>query len=389
MSGDVGVAGGEAQRVLLIAYNSPMPTQTLSRRALNRALLARQFLLARETTTPLRAVERLVGLQAQEARPPFIGLWSRLVKFARGDLTRLVHDRRLVRATAMRATIHLMRADDFVALRPALQPALTGGMKSVLGGRADGLDLADLVARSRRHFDAAHCTFESLRDHFERCGLGGDLRALAYVVRTHLPLVQVPADDAPWGFPPRANFATAEAWLKRTLAAEARPDELILRYLGAFGPAAPADAQNWSGLRGLGEAFARLRPGLRTFRDEQGRELFDLPRAPRPSPDVPAPVRFLPEFDSLVLGHGDRTRVIADADRRALVTKNLRVPGTFLLDGFVAGTWKIQRAKHLARLVIQPFDALPKKLTGELNEEATALLRFAESDARAFEVSRA
>lgn len=363
-----------------------MPTQSLSRRALNRATLARQFLLTREKTTPLRAIERLVGLQAQEAKPPFVGLWSRLVDFAPQDLTNLLAQRKVVRATAMRATLHLMSAADFVALRPALQPALSGGMKAVLGARTGGMDLAGLLARARRHFDGGHCTFESLRDHFESCGLTGDLRAMAYAVRTHLPLVQVPTADAAWGFPPRANFAAAETWLDCAFEAEAKPDQLILRYLAAFGPATPADAQNWSGLRGLSEAFERLRPRLRTFRDEGGRELFDLPRAPRPDEAVPAPVRFLPEYDNLILGHADRTRVIADEHRRVVVTKNLRVLATFLVDGVVAGTWRVERAKRAARVVIEPFEALPKRVMSALCEEGESLLRFVERDADAFQV---
>jgi hypothetical protein len=149
-----------------------------------------------------------------------------------------------------------------------------------------------------------------------------------------------------------------------------------VRYLGAFGPAGVKDAQTWSGLTRLGEVFERLRPRLSTFRDERGRELFDLPDAPRPDPDTPAPPRFLPEFDNLILSHADRARVIADDYRRALASKNGMVPATFLVDGFVRGTWKTQRTHGKATLVIEPFEALSGKDRDVLAEEGERLLRF-------------
>src|SRR5688500_3308671 len=359
-----------------------MPIEMLSRRALNRALLARQFLLEREPTPPLRAIERLVGMQAQQARPPYVGLWARLQNFKREELTRLLLARKVVRVTAMRCTLHLMSTRDYVALRPALQPALSATVRSAVTAQLGGVDLPALLACARAHFEGAHCTFESLRDHLESSGLRGDVRALAYTVRTHLPLVQVPTDTA-WGFLARANFATAESWLGEPIeiAGEAPPaDALVLRYLAAFGPASAGDAQNWSGLRGLGDAFARLRPKLRAFRDEAGRELLDLPKAPRPDEDAPAPVRFLPDYDNLILGHADRTRVIADAHRRAVVTPNLRVLATFLVDGFVAGTWKVERKAKGAKHVMQPVAPLAKKVRDGLVGEGEALARFVEPD---------
>jgi hypothetical protein len=214
---------------------------------------------------------------------------------------------------------------------------------------------------------------------------------MAYAIRMHVPLVQVPT-DAPWGFPASADFALADGWLDRNVPTdEAPPHDLVLRYLAAFGPATPADAQAWSGLQGLRDVFEELRPRLRTFRDERKRELFDLPGAPRPAEDVPAPVRFLPEFDNVLLAHADRSRIIDDRYRPKVTTKNLLVPGTFLVDGFVAGTWKVERKARTATLLLAPFHPLVRKTVAALEEEGDALLRFMEPDAhaRAVRVSRA
>lgn len=359
---------------------------TLTSRELNRATLARQMLLAREQTAPLRAIERLAGLQAQLARPPFISLWSRLEGFRREHLAELLHRREVVRATLMRGTLHLVSANDYVALRPALQPLLTRAMRSVLRDRAEGLAIDALVRAARAYFDEEPRTFEELRDHLLQLHPGADERAMGFAVRTHLPLVQVPTDAA-WAFPSAADFAVAETWLGQPIARrDPGPDALVLRYLAAFGPATAADAQTWSGLQALREVFDALRPRLLTFQDERGRELFDLPAAPRPPADTPAPARFLPDFDNLVLAHDDRARLVADEHRPALFLPNLRIPPSFLVDGMVAGTWKVERARSTATLSIEPFARISKKARDELTEEGDRLLRFVEPDARAHEV---
>jgi hypothetical protein len=362
-----------------------MPVPTLTRRQLNRATLARQMLLAREKITALRAIERLVGLQAQLARPPFTGLWTRLAKFKREDLIRLVLGRKVVRATLMRGTLHLMSAKDYVSLRAALQPALSAGMQSILRDRSQGLDIGRLVAAGRRYFDEEPRTFDELRDLLRKKFPKGDERAMAYAVRMHLPLIQVPT-EAEWGYPGAADFAVAESWLGEPIGTDASPHALILRYLAAFGPATVSDAQTWSGLHALKLPFEELRPKLETFRDERGRELFDLPKAPRPPEDTPAPVRFLPEYDNLILSHDDRTRFVAQEHRAAVFLPNLRVISTFLVDGFVAGTWKVERKKDMATLVIMPFATLPKRVRDELADEGDRLVRFIEDDAHEFKV---
>lgn len=361
------------------------PTPTLTRRALNRATLARQILLARETITPVRAVERLAGLQAQWPKPPFIGLWTRIEGFQRGDLTQALLSRALVRATMMRATLHLVSAKDYVSLRPVIQPVLRRGMQAVLRDRMEGLDVDRLVAEARAYFQEEPRTFTELRDFLMGLHPKGDERAMGFVVRMLLPLIQVPT-DAPWGFPGTADFAVAESWLGESLpTGDADPGPLVLRYLSAFGPATVADAQAWSGLGGLRGTFDALRPKLCVFQDERGKELFDLPDAPRPPEDAAAPVRFLPEFDNLIVSRAD-ARFVAEPHRPRVFLSALRVRSTFLVDGFVAGAWAIARAKSSATLVIEPFEALSKKARDEVAAEGERLIRFVESDARAFEL---
>ena len=357
----------------------------LTVKALNRATLARQMLLAREKEAALEAIERLAGMQAQVPRPPFIGLWTRLQRFSPADLTRLVHDRKVVRATMMRATLHLVSTKDYLALRPALQPMLSGAMQAVLKDRARGLDLDALAAAARACLDERPRTFDEIRGVLRAAWPKADERAMGYAVRTHLPLVQVPTDTL-WGWPAAACFAAAETWIGQPMGGPEDARTLVLRYLAAFGPATVADAQAWAALRGLKETFEALRPKLRVFRDEKGRELFDLPKAPRPPADRPAPVRFLPEFDNLLLAHADRTRVISDADRPKVVTANLRVLATFLVDGVVAGTWRIERRKAAATLMLDPFRPLSRKDRADLTTEGTALARFVEGDAESFAV---
>jgi hypothetical protein len=356
--------------------------EVITTKALNRATLARQMLLAREKTTALRAVERLVGMQAQLARPPYIGLWSRVAGFEAGDLTRLVHDRKVVRGTLMRVTLHLVSTKDYMGLRPLLQPMLSAGF---LRARIPGLEVEAVVAAARACLEDRPCTFHDLRALLGKRWPKLDERALGYAVRTHLPLVQVPADTA-WGWPGAAAFAVAESWIGKPMRKAWDARTLVLRYLEAFGPAGPRDAETWSGLTKLRDAFEALRPKLRVFHDEKGRELFDLPKAPRPPADRPAPVCFLPDYDNLVLGHADRTRVIPAIHRAKLATTNLRVVATFLVDGFVAGAWRISRARSAAALELEPFEPLSRTARAELTAEGTGLLRFAEPDARTFEV---
>ena len=360
---------------------------TMTTRQLNRATLARQMLLARESMTATKAVTRLVAMQAQLARPPFVGLWTRLDKFTRDQLIRAVVKKDVVRATSLRGTIHLMTAVDFVAFRGAIQPGLTKGLQVILRKRLDTFDSDRVMTMARAFFGKAPATFDAFRVHLKKSFPKGDERAMAYAVRLQLPMVQVPG-DATWGYDAAADFALADEWLDKGAAglqeegaAGPQTGRLVTRYLAAYGPATIADAQTWSGLAGLKETFEALRPSLVTFRDDKKRELFDLPDAPRPGDDAAAPVRFLPEFDTLMLAHADRSRFIADAHRPKLTSKNLQVAAVFLVDGMAAGTWKVERKRKTATLVLQSFAPLPKKAVVSLEAEGNALLRFVEEDA--------
>jgi hypothetical protein len=357
---------------------------TLTLRQLNRATLARQLLLVRERLPVATAIERLCGLQAQEPKPPFIGLWTRLDGFERDHLRAALDTRDVVRATVMRGTLHLLSARDLIAVRPSLQPMLDAGLR-LLGDRAEGLDAAALLPVARRFLASEPHTFGELRALLVAEFPAVDERALGFAVRMLMPLVMVPTDD-PWGFRSVAAFTLADEWLGAPLSESLDPAPLIRRYLAAFGPASVADAQAFTGLKGLAEPFGRLRSELQHFRDERGRELYDVPDAPHPDEASVAPVRFLPEFDSLLLAHADRTRIVADEHRAGLVTKNLRVRATFLVDGFVQGTWTAERTRRGATLELTPFARLPRAALTALTEEGESLLRFLEPEAATFAV---
>lgn len=384
-----------------------MTRQVLTRAQLNRATLARQMLLQRAgSVTVPEAVQQLAGMQAQEPKHPFIGLWSRLEGFEEEALRRALHDRAVVRATLMRSTLHLFGAGDYAALRMAMQPPMSVALR-VLGARSKGLDLDAVLPAATKLLRGRALAFDEIRARLQEQFPDVDDRALGYAVRTLLPLVMVPSDGARWGFDRVACFAPAGEWLSEPLAGAggdggadgrggdgdaARQDgggapALARRYLGAFGPASAKDLQVWSGVGGMKAVLDGMADELVVFTDERGRrELFDLPDAPRPGADVPAPPRFLPEFDNLVLAHDDRSRVIADEHRPLVTTKNLRVRATFLLDGVVAGTWTIAVRRKVATLQIAPFEPLPRRAVKPLTAEGEALLRFAEPEAKGHEV---
>jgi hypothetical protein len=344
-------------------------------RELNRATLARQLLLQRDRLAVADAVDRLGGLQAQEPKPPFVALWSRLEAFEREELHSALHKGDVVRAMLMRATLHLVSAKQYAALRPVLDDVMARAMSGALKGRDEGLDLDKVLPAAKELLKKAPLTFNELRAELSEQFPKVDERALGYAVRTQLPLAMVPSDDA-WAFPRDARFALPGVKL-------GKPDleQLVLFYLAAFGPATAADAQRWSGVQGLKPVFEGLREQLVTFTAGR-RELFDLPDAPRPDADTDAPPRFLPDFDSLVLAHDDRTRIIADEHKPKIASKNLRIPAMVLWDGFAAGTWRIERKRGVASLSVTPFAKLPRGAAKAMEPEALALLAFAEPDAK-------
>jgi hypothetical protein len=351
--------------------------RVLSLRELNRATLSRQMFLGREDVSAYEAVRRLAGLQAQVPNPPYIGLWSRLHGFERGDLTGLIESRRVVRSSMMRATLHLTTAEDYLLLRPAIQLALDRSLRSIAGKRLEGLDLDRLVSAAREMVEEEPRTSKELQGRLLEMEPDRDPSALAYLVRMRLPLVQTPPAGT-WGKGGSPRFALPEPWLGARLA---DPGEslraLVLRYLAAFGPAGARDFQAWSGLTGAKALLQEMRPEFVEFRDEDGNELFDLPNAPLPPADSPAPPRFVPEYDNLVLSHADRRRVIADGDRKAVFLSAARVRATILLDGFVAGAWRIEKTRKSAALVVEPFAPLASQDRDALAEEGASLLHFA------------
>ncbi len=354
----------------------------LSRRALNRALLERQMLLRREALPVLDTVERLVGMQAQVPANPYIGLWTRLEGFRPQDLAQPISDRQAVRAPLLRTTIHLVTARDCLTLRPALQSVLERTLKNTAYGRGVvGMDTEALLATGRSLLEERPRTLTELGKLLAERWPEREPANLAYAIHYLLPLVQVPPRGL-WRTSGQATWTTVEAWLSRPLDAAPSLEAMVLRYLAAFGPASVADVRTWSGLTGLREVVERLRPQLRTFRDEHGSELFDLPDAPRPDPGTPAPPRFLPEYDNVFLSHADRSRIIADDHRARLATKNSVGPGPFLLDGFVRGTWKIDRQRTGTTLCLNPLEPLDAPDRTALEEEAARLLAFLAPDAQ-------
>lgn len=352
---------------------------TLSARALNRALLARQMLLERAEMTPHQAVEHLLGMQAQVPTDPYFGLWSRLAGFDPNALSELIVKRKAVRTAVMRGTLHLLSARDALMLRPWVQPVLTRTLlATAFGKNTRGVDMDALIAIGRAVVEKTPLTLAELRPILGAAFPGYDETALSWAFHYLTPLVQVPP-RALWGEGGLPRVTTVETWLRRPLR-EPEPEQLVLRYLAAFGPASIADMQAWAGLTKLGAFFEALRPKLVTFRDETGRELFDLPHAPRPDPDTRAPPRFLPVYDNVVLGLANRDRILAGTPPRA-VPQNLNVRA-FLIDGFVAGFWKIDEAKDAATLTLEPFGTLKPKDRRALAEEGHDLLAFAAPEAK-------
>jgi hypothetical protein len=339
----------------------------LGTRALNRATLDRQLLLRRSPLSATAAVEHLLGLQAQNVKPPYYALAARLEGFRPEELSAAMQARDVVRIVTMRSTIHTHTADDALTLRPLVQAARDRELGIFRKGLT-GVDLDRLAAISRELVEAEPRTMKQLGEALLAEWPDADPSALSVAARCKLPLVQVTPRGL-WGRSGQVALTTAEHWLGRPSEHTPSPDATVLRYLAAFGPASVKDMQIWAGLTRLRVAFERLRPQLVTFRDENGVELFDLPDAPRPDADTPAPPRFLPEFDNLLLSHADRSRVVP-AELKGRSWQGNQPYRTLLVDGFLAGVWRQQGEV----LTIELFGKLTKGRRDEVVREAERML---------------
>ncbi|WP_327672305.1 MULTISPECIES: winged helix DNA-binding domain-containing protein [unclassified Streptomyces] len=350
-----------------------MTTKPMTARALGRATLERQLLLERRPLSAEGAIDRLVGLQAQEVRPPYLALAARLADFTPAALSTALEERRVARLVTMRSTIHMHTVDDCMTLRPLVQPARDRELRMFRKGLV-GVDLDRLTELTRRYVEEEPRTPKEIRELLLGHWPDADPQALTIAARGCLPLVQVTPRGL-WRRSGGVRLTTAEQWFGRTTEPTPAPDDTILRYLGAFGPASVKDFQQWAGITRTKEAFERLRPRLVTFRDEHGVELFDLPDAPRPDEDTPAPPRLLAEFDNLLLSHADRTRVIHEVDRGRNWQVNTAYL-TFLVDGFLAGLWTLKEGKEGKEgapgsvLTLEPFRKLTRTQRDELVAEA-------------------
>jgi len=357
-----------------VTKSKNVSTRVLTKRELNRALLERQVLLRRHELSAEVVIERLVGLQAQVPNDPYIALWSRIDGFQTKELASLFEQRQVVRAGLMRGTIHLVTARDCLYLRPVTRPVMDRMFfsGSPYGRNLRGLDIEKVVAIGRELVEERPRTRADLRPMLAERWPEHDSGSLAYAVTYLLPLVQVTPRGI-WGKSGQAAWTTTESWLGSELESDATPNEMILRYLAAFGPASVMDIQAWCGLTKLREITDRL--DLRTFKDEGGRELLDVPDAPLPDPDTPATPSFFPEYDNLFLGHADRSRVAPD---EAVAVEFPKGPfkGPFSVDGFIAGFWRVERVRESATLIVEPFFELPKDDRPAVVEEATSLLEF-------------
>jgi hypothetical protein len=344
----------------------------ISNRALNRATLARQGLLRRGGESIEAMLGHLVGLQGQVHNAPYVGLWSRLERFEVAELEALLLNRRAVRATMMRCTLHVAMAEDFLAIRPLIQPIAERGFRTNHLKVLKGAELSEIRAASRVLLDGETLSPNALGTRLQVRWPEVKPVDLSMVARFLEPVVHVPPAGL-WGATKAPELTTARRWLGRDPVVPMALPALVLRYLAAFGPASGKDFGTWSGLVGGATAMELLRPQLIGFSAEDGREVFDLPDAPRPEETTAAPVRLLPAYDNVILGYNDRSRMLTPAAFRGLWLGNGLNPA-FTIDGFVAGSWKLTQTKGVARIMLTRFAALGRADEAALVAEAAALL---------------
>lgn len=353
----------------------------LGLRQLNRATLHRQLLLERVRMPALDAVDHLVGLQAQVPTVPYIALWLRLEGFDPGELADLMRERAVVRMALMRATLHLVSARDALELRALLDPVLrrtfTGTVWSKRIGAADVADVLVAGAALVEHEPLTRAALgRRLHEQFPQI----DAETLGMLVTYRVPLVQ-PTPRGVWGQSGKAAWTTLHGWLGDDPPATVDPADTVLRFVTAYGPATVQDLQAWCGLTRLREVAEGLRDRLRRFRTEDGAELFDVPDGALPGPDVPAPPRFIPEYDNGLLAYADRRRVVVDAPHAWLQGGPGGHIGSLLVDGFVTATWALRRSGSTAALEIRQSVPIPREHRDDVLDEAGRLLAFLAPDA--------
>jgi Winged helix DNA-binding domain len=349
----------------------------LDRRTLNRTLLARQFLLERVDQPVTDVVEHLVGLQAQEPPDPYVALWSRIEGFDPDALGAALVGRDVVRLGLMRTTLHLVTARDARRLYPVMRDVMVRTFRSTAFAKAlVGVDLDEVVVAARDILEEAPQTPAGLGKRLAERWPDRDGTAMAWAARYHLPLVQVPPRGV-WGQTSRAANTTAEAWLGGPVDAATAADDAVLRYLRAFGPATAADIRTWSWLTGLRAVIERLRPRLRSYRDAAGRELLDVEDGVLVDGDVPAPVRFLPQYDNLFLSHDDRSRISGDHP----VTLDFGWKGPVLIDGVIGGAWRVRKHGRAAVMTLELLAPVSGASRQNLEAEAVRLHAFVAPDA--------
>lgn len=354
-----------------------MAGPVLDRRSLNRTLLQRQHLLERVGRPVVDVIEHLVGLQAQEPPDPYVAMWDRIDDFDPEVLADAILERRAVRMGLLRGTLHLVTAADALRLYPVLHDVLARTYRSSPFAKAlAGADVDAILAAAREELDTEPRTPTELGRRLAARWPDLDQQAMAYTARFLLPLVQVPPRGL-WGRTGRATNTTAEAWLGAPLGPASSHGEMILRYLRAFGPATTADMRTWSWMTGLREVVDRLRPSLRTYRDDAGRELFDVEDGAIADPDLPAPVRLLPQYDNVFLSHDDRSRI----NGGLAWGLDFASKGPVLVDGFIEGAWRVRRERTVATMTVE----VPQRVAGAsrtaVEHEAWRLFAFVAADA--------